>query len=35
MVRVTTIGCQADIDGDGELTIFDQIAFMNAFDAGC
>ncbi|MEQ9096547.1 MAG: hypothetical protein RIE32_09815 [Phycisphaerales bacterium] len=27
--------CQADFDGDGELTIFDFLAFQNAFDAGC
>ena len=26
--------CRADIDGDGELTIFDFLAFQNAFDAG-
>ena len=26
-------GCRADIDGDGELTIFDFLAFQNAFDA--
>jgi hypothetical protein len=34
VARVTTIGCTADIDGDGELTVFDQIAFMNAFEHG-
>ncbi|MEO1009154.1 MAG: FG-GAP-like repeat-containing protein [Planctomycetota bacterium] len=27
-------GCPADIDGDGELTLFDFLAFQNAFDAG-
>jgi hypothetical protein len=27
-------GCAADLDGDGELTIFDFLAFQNAFDAG-
>ncbi|MFI4917437.1 MAG: GC-type dockerin domain-anchored protein [Phycisphaerales bacterium JB060] len=27
-------GCPADIDGDGVLTIFDFLAFQNAFDAG-
>jgi hypothetical protein len=26
--------CRADIDGDGELSIFDFLAFQNAFDAG-
>ncbi|UYV13959.1 MAG: right-handed parallel beta-helix repeat-containing protein [Phycisphaera sp.] len=26
--------CRADIDGDGELTIFDFLGFQNAFDAG-
>ncbi|MEQ9094814.1 MAG: GC-type dockerin domain-anchored protein [Phycisphaerales bacterium] len=26
--------CRADFDGDGELTIFDFLAFQNAFDAG-
>ncbi|MEQ8316771.1 MAG: right-handed parallel beta-helix repeat-containing protein [Phycisphaerales bacterium] len=26
--------CAADLDGDGELTIFDFLAFQNAFDAG-
>ncbi len=25
--------CRADLDGDGELTIFDFLAFQNAFDA--
>ncbi|UYV13861.1 MAG: DUF3466 family protein [Phycisphaera sp.] len=27
--------CAADFDGDGELTIFDFLAFQNAFDSGC
>ncbi|MEQ8845481.1 MAG: GC-type dockerin domain-anchored protein [Phycisphaerales bacterium] len=27
-------GCPADFDGDGELTIFDFLAFQNAFAAG-
>ncbi|MEQ9096622.1 MAG: VCBS repeat-containing protein [Phycisphaerales bacterium] len=27
-------GCRADFDGDGALTIFDFLAFQNAFDAG-
>lgn len=26
--------CRADVDGDGELTIFDFLGFQNAFDAG-
>jgi hypothetical protein len=26
--------CRADIDGDGALTLFDFLAFQNAFDAG-
>ncbi|MEQ9096106.1 MAG: GC-type dockerin domain-anchored protein [Phycisphaerales bacterium] len=26
--------CRADIDGDGELTIFDFLGFQNLFDAG-
>ncbi|MGD1914928.1 MAG: hypothetical protein ACFCBV_01900 [Phycisphaerales bacterium] len=25
----------ADFDGDGALTLFDFLAFQNAFDAGC
>jgi len=29
-----TAPCRADIDGDGSLTIFDFLAFQNAFDAG-
>jgi hypothetical protein len=31
-VRMTT--CRADLDGDGALTIFDFLAFQNAFDTG-
>ena len=34
---VLTLGgvtCPADLDGDGELTIFDFLAFQNLFDAG-
>ncbi|MEO1008022.1 MAG: GC-type dockerin domain-anchored protein [Planctomycetota bacterium] len=27
-------GCRADFDGDGALTIFDFLAFQNAFDSG-
>lgn len=27
-------GCRADIDGDGRLTLFDFLAFQNAFDSG-
>jgi len=27
-------GCRADFDGDGELTLFDFLAFSNAFDSG-
>ncbi|UYV11299.1 MAG: hypothetical protein NCW75_08275 [Phycisphaera sp.] len=27
-------GCRADLDGDGELTIFDFLAYQNLFDAG-
>lgn len=26
---------KADFDGDGEFTVFDYLAFQNAFDAGC
>jgi hypothetical protein len=29
-----TPACPADLDGDGELTIFDFLAFQNLFDAG-
>jgi hypothetical protein len=31
-VRMTT--CRVDLDGDGNLTIFDFLAFQNAFDGG-
>ena len=27
-------GCRVDLDGDGSLTLFDFLAFQNAFDAG-
>ena len=27
-------GCRADLDGDGELTLFDFLAFQNLFDSG-
>jgi len=27
--------CLADVDNDGDLTLFDFLAFQNAFDAGC
>lgn len=30
-----TFACPADLDGDGSFTIFDFLAFQNAFDAGC
>ena len=30
----STGACRADFDGDGELTIFDFLAFQNAFDSG-
>ena len=33
-VLEVTAGCFADFDGDGELTIFDFLAFQNAFAAG-
>ncbi len=29
-----TVECEADFDGDGALTIFDFLAFQNAFDRG-
>ena len=28
------LSCKADLDGDGDLTVFDFFAFQNAFDAG-
>ncbi len=33
-VYVIEGNCTADLDGDGEATIFDFLAFQNAFDAG-
>ena len=33
-LRGTVIECRADIDGDGELTIFDFLEFQNRFAAG-
>jgi len=30
----TGTSCRADFDGDGELTLFDFLAFSNAFDSG-
>ncbi|MEO1009256.1 MAG: GC-type dockerin domain-anchored protein [Planctomycetota bacterium] len=32
--RFTEAPCRADIDGDGELTLFDFLGFQNFFDAG-
>ncbi|NRA57427.1 MAG: hypothetical protein HRU13_04845 [Phycisphaerales bacterium] len=32
---VSASPCPADLDGDGALTLFDFLAFQNAFDAGC
>jgi len=26
---------RADLDGDGELTLYDWLTFQTAFDAGC
>ncbi len=31
---VIGVACRVDLDGDGELTLFDFLAFQNAFDAG-
>ena len=31
---VWDLDCRADLDGDGDLTIFDFLAFQNLFDAG-
>ncbi|GIW73999.1 MAG: hypothetical protein KatS3mg103_0521 [Phycisphaerales bacterium] len=31
---LSCIGCRPDLDADGTLTIFDFLAFQNAFDAG-
>jgi len=33
--RIVLGVCLPDLDGDGELTIFDFLAFQTAFDAGC
>jgi hypothetical protein len=33
-MEISSDGCAADIDGDGELTLFDFLAFQNLFDAG-
>ena len=35
VVHVNGTTCRADIDGDGELTIFDFLAFQNEFALGC
>jgi len=32
-LTLNATGCRPDLDGDGELTIFDFLAFQNAFDA--
>ncbi|UYV11583.1 MAG: DNRLRE domain-containing protein [Phycisphaera sp.] len=34
LVLVLRDTCRVDLDGDGDLTIFDFLAFQNAFDAG-
>ena len=34
MAIIPAPSCVADLDGDGELTIFDFLAFQNRFDAG-
>ncbi|MEQ9095553.1 MAG: GC-type dockerin domain-anchored protein [Phycisphaerales bacterium] len=34
MGAIGETACPADFDGDGELTLFDFLAFQNAFDAG-
>ena len=34
LVLVLGDTCRVDLDGDGELTIFDFLAYQNAFDAG-
>jgi len=31
---ITPVPCEADLDGDGVLTVFDFLAFQNLFDAG-
>ncbi len=33
-LSLRVLPCLADFDGDGELTVFDFLAFLNAFDAG-
>ncbi|OAB56649.1 hypothetical protein AY599_24865 [Leptolyngbya valderiana BDU 20041] len=33
-IEIASDVCAADFDGDGELTLFDFLAFQNAFDAG-
>jgi hypothetical protein len=34
-VQITwLLGCHADLDGDGELTVFDFLEFQNLFDSG-
>jgi|GEM_PF-2063992 len=33
-ISMTGGGCRVDLDGDGELTIFDFLAYQNLFDAG-
>jgi hypothetical protein len=34
LVLVLGDACRVDLDGDGELTIFDFLAYQNLFDAG-
>ncbi|MEQ8844816.1 MAG: GC-type dockerin domain-anchored protein [Phycisphaerales bacterium] len=34
MMEISADTCAADFDGDGELTLFDFLAFQNAFDMG-
>ena len=34
LARLVCVSCPADIDGDGELTIFDFLAFQNLFAVG-
>ncbi|MGD1917246.1 MAG: GC-type dockerin domain-anchored protein [Phycisphaerales bacterium] len=34
LTAVSLDACPADVDGDGELTVFDFLAFQNLFDAG-
>lgn len=35
LVMMPSPPCRVDFDGDGELTVFDFLAFLNAFDLGC